>query len=84
VTATTPPPPHIVDGELWYDIDEIVAHKVTGSRRRGSKITPIYSFLVTWKGCPESDNSWEPTSNFASNTETRALLKQYRERHNLL
>jgi hypothetical protein len=81
--ARQPPLPRLIDGDLWYEVDRILDHKVTGSRRKGAKVTPIYHFLVQWKGCHESDNSWEPTSNFASNPETRAMLKFYRDSHNI-
>ncbi len=73
--------PQVLDGDLWYEVDDIIGHKVAGSRRKHGQVTPVYQFLVKWKGCLETDNSREPTSNFAANPETRAMLNAYRSKH---
>ena len=43
------------DEEPVYEVDHIIAH-------RGTK--PRYQYLVRWKGCSKSQDSWEPPASF--------------------
>ena len=49
-----PPPPVMVEGEEEYEVEAILRHKGTKSRRL---------YLVLWKGYPVTEASWEPESN---------------------
>jgi len=66
------PPADLIEGEEEYEIEAITSHKKWG---RG------YRYLVKWKGCPISDNTWEPLSNFKNAQE---ILKEYQLTHHLL
>jgi hypothetical protein len=63
------PPPDIINGEEEYKIEAILAHKgnVKGRRR----------FLVSWKGYPNSENSWLPEKELKNAPE---ILKTYKTR----
>src|SRR5437667_8464976 len=50
-----PPPPVVVNSEKEFEVEEVLDSKVKQKR---------LFYLVKWKGCPVSDNSWEPTANF--------------------
>ena len=86
-----PPLPPVIDGDMYYAVEDIVGHKVKAHHvnkkkhhddpKRKGKAT--YLYLVKWAGYPSSDNSWEPVSNFAHNAETRAMLSAYKERNGL-
>ena len=71
--ATSSLLPPVIDGEVYYEVEKIVGHKIkshqikTGKskddpKRKGK---PTYLYLVKWVGYPDSDNSWEPVSNFS-------------------
>jgi len=49
-----PPPPIEVDGELEYEVEQIV-----DSRRHFGRL----QYLVRWAGYAEDENSWEPHNN---------------------
>ena len=49
------PPPDIIEGELEYEVQEIL-----GSRRTGKKHTLQYR--IRWKGYLAAHDSWEPAS----------------------
>lgn len=53
-----PPPPQVIDGEPWYEIETILAHRERKVGRR-----KVREFLIKWRGYDESHNSWEPESN---------------------
>ena len=64
----TEPPPDLIDGEEHYEVEAILQHKGTGSRRR---------YLVSWVGYPASERTWLPETELKSAAE---LLKAYKKR----
>ena len=51
------PTPSTADTDVSevFTVNKIIAHRRHG---RG------YQYLVSWKGCPDSQNTWEPASHF--------------------
>jgi RNase H-like domain found in reverse transcriptase/Reverse transcriptase (RNA-dependent DNA polymerase)/Integrase zinc binding domain/Chromo (CHRromatin Organisation MOdifier) domain/Retroviral aspartyl protease/Integrase core domain len=66
--ARIPPPPQIIDGEPYYKVERILAHR---DRRVGKKKT-VREYLIKWLGYSDEHNSWEPTANLSSD-----LLEDY-------
>jgi hypothetical protein len=64
----TEPPPDLIDGEEHYEVEAIIQHKGTGSRRK---------YLVTWVGYPDSERTWLPESELKTAAE---LLAEYKRR----
>ena len=62
------PPPDLVDGEEEFEVEQILSMKQMG---RGCKT----HYLVKWKGCPTSDNSWEPEKNL----NTKELITEFKQ-----
>lgn len=65
------PPPDLIEGEQEFEVEAILAHRGTASRRQ---------YLVKWLGYPTSDNSWEPPSNLSNSKE---ILDEYKATHGL-
>ena len=63
-----PPPPVIVEGELEYEVNEILDSRVT----RGK----VY-YLVDWKGYGPEDRSWEPEENVEGNVQVQVFHQRY-------
>src|SRR5437762_14334427 len=51
-----PPPPIRIEGEVEYEVEEILKSKI-------DKHNGVLQYLVKWKGCPATDNTWEPAIN---------------------
>jgi len=64
-----PPPPVIIDGEVEYEVEDILDSKI--SRKR-------LLYLVKWKDYPDSENSWEPTRNLQN---TPQLVERFHARY---
>jgi hypothetical protein len=60
------PPPEIVEGEEEYEVEEIIADRQTGRKRKKQ-------YLVKWKGYPMSENSWVDEKDLHAPT----LLQEY-------
>lgn len=61
-----PPVPELIDGEMEYEVEAILAHRdVQVRRKRNRARTPVLQrqFLIKWKGYDESNNTWEPEQN---------------------
>jgi hypothetical protein len=57
----SPLPVHIVDGELEYTVEAIMAHKVVkgGKSKNGTNRSKVM-FLTAWEGYDRAYDSWEP------------------------
>ena len=63
-----PPPPIVVDGELEWEVEEVLDSR--WHRRR-------FQFLIKWKGFSREHNSWE----VASDVKAPDLIAEYYRRH---
>ena len=61
---TPPPPPTLVDGEEFYNVEHILRHR---ERRVGRSMRTEY--LVRWEGYGPEHDTWEPHKNVASAVE---------------
>jgi hypothetical protein len=52
-----PPVPEVIDGELEFEVEAILAHKDV---RRGRSRKQVRQFLIKWAGYGIESNSWEP------------------------
>src|SRR5260221_757196 len=60
------PPPELVDGELEYEVADILKSRRHG---KGKKL----QYLVRWKGYDDSQNTWEPEENIHAPELVRAF-----------
>jgi len=63
-----PPAAYIKDNQEYFKVQDIL-----NSRRTRNRL----EYLIKWKGYPDSDNSWEPSSYVSS----RGLVKIFHRRH---
>jgi len=63
-----PPPPIVVDGELEWEVEEVLDSR--WHRRR-------FQFLIKWKGFSREHNSWE----VASDVKALDLIVEYYRKH---
>ena len=66
------PPPDLIDNEEEYEVEQIKAHRSFSRSKR-------LQYLIKWKGYPESDNTWEDTTD----VHAPELTKQYHKCHPL-
>ena len=71
-----PLPVHIVDGELEYTVEAIMAHKVVKARasKKGKQSVKVL-FLTAWEGYDRAHDSWEP-GEMLQDTEALELYLQ--------
>ena len=62
------PLPEIIEGELEYEVEDIVSHRST---KQGTE------YLIKWRYFSTNDNTWEPESNLGN---SQAILKAYKAR----
>jgi Chromo (CHRromatin Organisation MOdifier) domain len=62
------PPLDLVRGEQEYEVECIINHQHTGQGK-------ALQYLIKWKGYPESNNTWEPTSHL----HVPQLIKEYQK-----
>jgi len=66
-----PPMPTVVDGEEWFNVDQILNHRdLEVTVRRATKHEPAKTtlqreFYINWQGYTDDHNSWEPASSVA-------------------
>jgi hypothetical protein len=64
-----PPLPVTVDGQLEYEVEEVIAHRGQGRMRK---------YLVKWVGYGAEHNSWEPSGHLSKAPErVEAYLSKY-------
>ena len=64
-----PPLPEVIDGELEYEVEAILAHRQEGNSRE---------YLISWKGYTPDDDTWEPEHHLQNCPQ---LLKDYKSKH---
>jgi hypothetical protein len=64
-----PPPPVQIDGELEYEVSEILDSKIIGNKLH---------YLVHWSGYDANERTWEPLQNLGN---SRELIKEFHERN---
>lgn len=68
-----PPDPEVVNGEVEYEVESILAHR---TRRKRTE------FLIKWVGYDEvKDSTWEPLQSI---TNSPLILRKYCQEHDLL
>jgi hypothetical protein len=70
-----PIPPHEVEGEFEYEVEDIIGHRWVGSGQHRH-----LQYLVLWAGYPLSEASYQTAADLANSAE---LLSQYRKRKGL-
>ena len=66
---TPPPPPiQVPEGHVEYEVNEVL-----GSCHRRKKV----EYLVSWKGYPNEENSWQPMRNLKNARE--AILEFHKK-----
>ena len=63
-----PPPLYIQDDQEYFEIENILDSRHVNN--------PL-QYLVKWKGCLDSDNSWEPLTNIPAH----GLIKEFHQRN---
>ena len=66
-----PPPPVRIEGEIEYEVEAVLNSKI--DKRNG-----VLQYLIRWKGCPDTDNTWEPASNVKN---AAKLVEQFHKRY---
>ena len=54
-----PPPAELLEGELEYEVECILDHKILPSRKEG----PTFEYLIRWSGHGSDSSTWEPERN---------------------
>ena len=69
-----PPPPEVIDGELEYEVEAVLAHREKKGRGRQIK----REYLIKWVGYEDINNTWEPEDNLEH---AREALQTYWDNH---
>jgi len=64
--TTPPPPPVLVDGDLEYEVEKVMAHRDKGRKK-------IREYLLRFKGYGPADDLWLPVANL----NCPELIEQY-------
>ena len=57
-----------IEGSDWWEVEDF-------RNRRTNPVTGKEEYLIKWKGCPESSNTWEPSSNLNAQDDAKAWWK---------
>ena len=81
-----PPLPLIIDGEVEYEVEDIIDHRpiqfpvrTDGRNNKKSKPQPL-EYRVRWKNFSAADDTWEPEENLKNCAQ---VLTSYKKAHNL-
>ena len=66
-----PPPPVVMDGEEWYNVQAILSHRWAKSGHRHA-----LQYLVRWEGYSPEHDSWEPAAELKTNTALQSYLER--------
>lgn len=69
-TVIPPPLPEVIEGEVEYEVESILDHRLVGNGKRRKS-----QFLVRWKGYGPEHNSWEPEAHL---TRCKEAIREYR------
>ena len=56
-TYEPPPPAELLEGELEYEVDCIIDHRL---QRKSLKSRPSFEYSVRWRGSGSDHDTWEP------------------------
>lgn len=73
-TLHTRPPPDVLRGQQYYNVEAIVGKKTVGSGRRR-----VTKYLVHWEGFPAHERTWEPEENLQRTATLRRMLAAYNQ-----
>jgi hypothetical protein len=74
-TTTTTKSRSLTEGQEWWEVE--------GFRdRRINQFTLKEEYLIKWRGCPESSNTWEPSSSLNVQDDAKEWWKQESIRRN--
>jgi RNase H-like domain found in reverse transcriptase/Reverse transcriptase (RNA-dependent DNA polymerase)/Integrase zinc binding domain/Chromo (CHRromatin Organisation MOdifier) domain/Retroviral aspartyl protease len=76
--TAAPPPPILMDGEKYYEVDRIVNHRLV---KKGKKTTR--EFQVAWKGYDSDHNTWEKELELREQEKVAKEMDAYLRRLNL-
>ena len=62
-----PPPAQLLEGELEYEVDCIVDHRIKSSSAKGR---PSFEYLVQWTDMDSDQSTWEPERNLKNSSQT--------------
>ena len=68
LSVPLPPPPEILEEDVAYEVEDILAHRPVSvrGRRKGQKHAKTkWEYLIQWKGYDPIHNSWEPEENLS-------------------
>ena len=68
-----PPLPELVDGELEFEVENILQHKFVGCKKE-------IRYLVKWRGYSQAESTWEPEEHLRNAPE---VLEAYKSLHHL-
>jgi Reverse transcriptase (RNA-dependent DNA polymerase)/RNase H-like domain found in reverse transcriptase/Integrase zinc binding domain/Chromo (CHRromatin Organisation MOdifier) domain/gag-polyprotein putative aspartyl protease len=69
-----PPPPEVIDGELEYEVEAVLAHR----EKKGRGLRGRREYLIKWVGYDDIHNTWEPEDNLEH---AREALQTYWDNH---
>ena len=72
-TPEEPPLPELVDGEIEFEVENILQHKSVGRKKE-------LRYLVQWRGYSRAESTWEPEENLRNASE---VLEAYKSTHHL-
>ena len=59
--SSPPPPPDVVDGDMEYTVERVLAHRDTRYGRKS-----VREYLIRWQGYGPEHDTWEPHTNMAN------------------